>query len=61
MSNSPNLTSDASYGLRAGALSQVEIIAQWMANISPTAGPAMVVPLVIASSTDQTGEERLTL
>jgi amino acid transporter len=52
MSNSPNLTSDASYGLRTGALSQVEIIAQSMANISPTAGPAMVVPLVIASSGD---------
>jgi amino acid transporter len=52
MSNSPNLTSDASYGLRAGALSQVEIIAQSMANISPTAGPAMVVPLVIAGSGD---------
>jgi hypothetical protein len=34
------------------ALSQVEIIAQSMANISPTAGPAMVVPLVIASSGD---------
>jgi amino acid transporter len=52
MSNSPNSPFDASYGLRAGALSQAEIIAQSMANVSPTAGPAMVVPLVIASSGD---------
>jgi amino acid transporter len=38
------------YGLRSGVLSQIEIIAQSLANIAPTAGPAMVVPLVIASS-----------
>lgn len=38
------------YGLKSGALSQVEIIAQSLANIAPTAGPAMVVPLVIAGS-----------
>jgi amino acid transporter len=50
MTSTTRELSSQDYGLKSGALSQVEIIAQSLANIAPTAGPAMVVPLVIAGS-----------
>jgi len=39
---------DASYGLRAQALSPLEVLAQSIANIAPTATPTVVIPLVFA-------------
>jgi hypothetical protein len=41
---------EASYGLRAGILSQWETLAQSLASIAPTACSAMGIPLVIAVS-----------
>jgi amino acid transporter len=38
------------YGLKTGRLSQWDMIAQSLANIAPTATPAMFVPMVIAAS-----------
>ncbi len=38
------------YGLQTGVLSQWETLAQSLSSIAPTASPAMIIPLVIASS-----------
>lgn len=40
----------SSKGLRAGTLSQSETIGQSLANIAPTAAPAMAVPFILAIS-----------
>jgi len=36
------------YGLRSGVLSPIEVFAQSVANIAPTASPTVVIPLVFA-------------
>ena len=49
-SQSRGASEEASYGLRAGILSQWETLAQSLASIAPTACAAMGIPLVIAVS-----------
>jgi amino acid transporter len=47
---SPPRPIEQPYGLRPGILSQWETLAQSLSSIAPTASPAMIIPLVIASS-----------
>jgi amino acid transporter len=46
----PSQTTTQPYGLKTGILSQWETLAQSLSSIAPTASPAMIIPLVIATS-----------
>lgn len=49
MSDSPSVAEE-SRGLKRGVLSGLEVLGQSIANIAPTATPAVVIPLVFASA-----------
>ena len=48
MSDGPKTSHTPSYGLRAGALSPMEVLAQSISTIAPSTSPTFTVPLVFA-------------
>src|ERR1700692_3995579 len=45
---------EQTHGLKQGALSFLEVFAQSVANIAPSATPALIIPLVFASAGNAT-------